>query len=284
MTINFFSDEEFKSWTGVNRGFFNVLSRLIQESNETLEFVNRKVLIFLVKIKTNLTFNAMAALFCLSRQTVSEIFKNVLEKLYFAAKDLLFWFPKSTIMARMPLSFKEKYPNCRVIIDATEVKTEKPKTQQQQVQLYSNYKSAFTVKFLVGIAPSGEFTFVSKAYGGRVTDTHLTVNSGILQLLEPGDVVLADKGFPQIEPDCNNRGAFLVMPPFKRGNRQFSESENKEGYKCSSLRIHVERAIRRLKYFQILTFLSNDLVPHMDKLIVVIAFLCNNMPDLIKSN
>ena len=258
--------------------------KLILSKNETLELVNRNVLIFLVKIKTNLSFNALSALFCLNRHTISLIFQSVLEKLYLAAKDLLYWFSKGTILARMPLSFKETYPNCRVIIDATEVKTEKPKTQQQQVQLYSNYKSAFTVKFLVGIAPSGEFTFVSKAYGGRVTDTHLTVNSGILKLLEPGDVVLADKGFPQIEPDCNNKGAFLVMPPFKRGNRQFSESENKEGYKCSSLRIHVERAIRRLKYFQILTFLTNDLVPHMDKLIVVIAFICNNMPDLIKSS
>ena len=82
----------------------------------------------------------MAALFCVSRPTVSEIFKSVLDKLYFAANDLLFWFSKCTILARMPLSFKENYPNWRVIIDATEVKTEKPKTQQQ-VQLYSNYKS-----------------------------------------------------------------------------------------------------------------------------------------------
>ena len=88
----------------------------------------------------------MAALFCLSRQTVSQIFRNVLAQFYFAVKDLLYWFPKSTIVARMPLPFKEKFPNCRVIIDATEVKTEKPKTLQQQVQLYSNYKSAFTVK------------------------------------------------------------------------------------------------------------------------------------------
>ena len=65
--------------------------------------------------------------------------------------------------------------------------------------MYSNYKSSHTVKFLIGIAPSGEIIFISKAYGGRVTDTYLTVNSGILELLEPGDVVLADKGFQQLE-------------------------------------------------------------------------------------
>ncbi len=223
-------------------------------------------------------------MFGLNRHTVSRIFLEVLDKLYHEVKDLLFWFPKSTTMSRMPASFKEKYPNCRVIIDATEVKCEKPNTLTQQVQLYSNYKSSFTVKLLVGVAPSGEFIFVSKAFGGRVTDTYLTVNSGILQLLEPGDVVLADKGFPQIEADLNNSGAFLVMPPFKRGERQFSDSENREGFKCSSLRIHVERAIRRLKYFNILSFLTTDLIPHIDKINVVIAFLCNNMPELIKNH
>ena len=235
------------------------------------------------KLKTNLAFNALAALFVLNRHTVSDIFKATLNELHNAAKDLLYWFPKPIVQSRMPESFKQQYPNCRVIIDATEVKTEKPKTLRQQTQMYSNYKSSFTVKFLVGIAPSGEFTFISKAYGGRVTDTHLTVNSGILKLLEPGDIVLADKGFPQIEQDCNNSGAFLVMPPFKRGERQFSESENNQGYKCSALRIHVEQAIRRMKYFQILSFLATDLIPQIDKIIVVIAFLCNNMPELIKS-
>ena len=283
MLNNYFSEEVFKSWTGITRGFFNVLAKLIKSQSESSDSINCRLLITLAKLKTNLAFNALAALFVLNRHTVSDIFKATLNELHNAAKDLLYWFPKPIVQSRMPESFKQQYPNCRVIIDATEVKTEKPKTLRQQTQMYSNYKSSFTVKFLVGIAPSGEFTFISKAYGGRVTDTHLTVNSGILKLLEPGDIVLADKGFPQIEQDCNNSGAFLVMPPFKRGERQFSESENNQGYKCSALRIHVEQAIRRMKYFQILSFLATDLIPQIDKIIVVIAFLCNNMPELIKS-
>ncbi len=281
---NLKSDEECKAWTGVTKGFFLVLAKFISSPSESESIIQRNLLICLAKLKTNLSFNALAATFSLNRHTVSRIFVEVLDKLHEQVKDLLFWFPKSTTNARMPAAFKAKYPNCRVIIDATEVKCEKPKTLTQQVQLYSNYKSSFTVKLLVGIAPSGEFVFISKAFGGRVTDTFLTVNSGILQLLEPGDVVLADKGFPQIEADVNNSGAFLVMPPFKRGDRQFSDSENSEGFKCSSLRIHVERAIRRLKYFNILSFLTTDLIPHIDKINVVIAFLCNNMPELIKNH
>ncbi len=281
---NIKTDEECKAWTGVTIGFFLVLAKFISLPSQSESIVNRNLLICLAKLKTNLSFNALGPMFGLNRHKVSQIFVEVLDKLYNEVKDLLYWFPKSTIASRMPTSFKDKYPNCRVIIDATEVKCEKPKTLTQQVQMYSNYKSSFTVKFLVGIAPSGEFIFISKAFGGRVTDTYLTVNSGILKFLEPGDVVLADKGFPQIEADLNNSGAFLVMPPFKRGERQFSDSENTEGFKCSSLRIHVERAIRRLKYFNILSFLTTDLIPHIDKINVVIAFLCNNMPELIRTH
>ena len=150
--------------------------------------------------------------------------------------------------------------------------------------MYSNYKSSFTMKFLIGIAPSGLITFLSKSYGGRVTDCHLTTESGFLNLLEPGDVVLADKGFPTIVESAQERGAFVCMPPFKRGERQFSNFENEEGYKIASVRIHVERAISRMKYFNILKFLDHSLLPKIDKILVCIAFTCNNFPDLIRSD
>ena len=78
------------------------------------------------------------------------------------------------------------------------------------------------------------------------------------------------------------KDAFCIMPPFRRGNFQLSEQQNREGYKCSSLRIHVERQIQRMKYFRILHFLEQSLLPSVDKILVTIGFLCNLMGDLIK--
>ena len=45
------------------------------------------------------------------------------------------------------------------------------------------------------MCPQGVTTFISSTWGGRVSDKFLTVNSGFLNKLLPGDVVLADRGF-----------------------------------------------------------------------------------------
>ena len=51
------------------------------------------------------------------------------------------------------------------------------------------------MKFLIGIAPQGIITFISKGWGGCVSDKFLTENCGILDHLLPGNQVLADCSF-----------------------------------------------------------------------------------------
>ena len=278
------NEEEWSSWTGITKEFFLVhldfFGPSIKESPSLSS--KTKLLIFLVKLKTNLTFSAIASLFRINRNTVSQVFRYVLDITYEKCKNLLIWPSRERIQARMPKSFQDDFPDCRVIIDASEIECEKPASVKSQILMYSNYKSTFTAKFLIGIAPSCEVTFLSKCYGGRTTDGQIVSESGFVKLLEPGDKVLADKGFPRIITDVENQGAFIVMPPFKRGQNQFSTDENVEGYKCARVRIHVERAIGRMKTFQILQFLPYNLLPYIDKILTVIAFIYNNMPDMIK--
>ncbi len=50
----------------------------------------------------------------------------------------------------MPQCFRKDFPDCRVVVDCTEIKCEKPKTQRQRNVLWSNYKSDHTVKFMIG--------------------------------------------------------------------------------------------------------------------------------------
>ena len=52
------------------------------------------------------------------------------------------------------------------------------------------------MNFLIGVTPQRVISFVSKAWGGRTPDKHLTENCGVMKYLLPGDVILlADRGF-----------------------------------------------------------------------------------------
>lgn len=74
---------------------------------------------------------------------------------------------------------------------------------------------------------------------------------------------MADKGFPQISTGLLERNATFVMPPFAY-NPQFTEEEVIEGYQIASIRIHVERAIQRIKIFNILKNINIELLPYID--------------------
>ena len=113
----------------------------------------------------------------------------------------------------------------------------------------------------------------------------MTVRSGLIRLLEKGDRVMADKGFPQIEEDINRSGAFLITPPFKSsaaGAAQFTAAQSETAYEVASVRIEVERAIERIKRFEILKFIHSDMVPYIDEIMTTLCVIANLQGDLTK--
>ena len=84
--------------------------------------------------------------------------------------------------------------------------------------------------------------FISKGWGARVSDVHLTEHSGILDNLLPGDVELADWGFT-IEQSVGIFCAEVKHPPFTRRKKQLSKLEVDTTQQIAQVRIHVERVI-----------------------------------------
>ena len=146
----------------------------------------------------------------------------------------------------------EEFSNVRIVIDCTELFSETPSSIGVHKQFHSNYKHHTTVKFLVGMNTGGAITYISDMFGGRASDKFITNESDdMLRSLNPGEKVMADRGFT-IESDLP-LGVQLIIPSFKHKDKsQFSKVELQQNKKISEARVHIERAIRRIKQFLIL--------------------------------
>ena len=72
------------------------------------------------------------------------------------------------------------------------------------------------MKFVITISPTGAITFISKCWGGQVSDKHITVHSGFLTHLINRDQVLADRGF-DIADELALRGTTFGYSPIYKG-------------------------------------------------------------------
>jgi len=77
-----------------------------------------------------------------------------------------------------------------------------------------------------------------------------------LEILQPGDLVLANKGF--LISDILPPGTSLKIPPFLM-TPKFTPSEVIRTKNIARARIHVERVMVRLKNFKILAHIPNTL-------------------------
>lgn len=137
------------------------------------------------------------------------------------------------------------------------------------------------------------FEFISKGYGGRTNDMFITTNCNFLDIVDPNDLVLADKGF-NMHDVFKIRGADLEIPAFVYNQQQLHPLEVEATRKIANVRIHVERCIGllRRKYLILhriipVTMLSkpisdSDNVPYMDKIVTVCSALCNLCPTIVK--
>ena len=237
-------DEYVKFYTGLpNLACFNFIWNLIQPYTKKIKYWDKKkeakshyqgdvsnrkpgrhrqltvkeeYLIVLCRLRLGLLNRHLGDIFGVSESTIS---KTVTTWVCLLAKifngTLLRWPSREEVKHQFPKSFK-RYPDTRVIIDATEFFIEKPTSPCAQKATWSDYKHHNTVKLLVGIAPNGAFTFISELWSGSTSDRKIVQESGLIDLLQEGDHVMADRGF-NIRDLLTRRGVNLNIPPFSKG-------------------------------------------------------------------
>ena len=241
-------------------------------------------LLMLCRLKSGFSIKHLCFLFGASVGAVDSHFMMWLAFVYFKVASISWWPSKQTIIETMPSSMKEKFPSVRVIIDCSEFPAENPSSLSMQKLFYSSYKSRVTVKVLLGIMPGGGFTFVSSAYPGSTSDREIVIKSGLLNpmLYEEGDSIMADRGFT-IQDLVEPMGVRLIIPSFLSGRQQLSKEETVLTQQIAAERIHVERAIQRLKSYNVLNCIPVALYDSINEIITVCACL-SNMQNPIISN
>ena len=235
----------------------------------------------LVRLRLNLKEHDLARRFDISPSSVSRVFITWINFMYLRLGMLPIWPDRDTIADTMPAAFKERYPKTTAIVDATEVKVNIPSSLLLQSQTYSSYKSANTLKGLIAISPAGHVIFVSSLYTGSIADKELVERSGFLSLLRRGDEVMADRGFT-IDELLAPLGVSLNTPPTLGRRSQMDAVQVVETQQIASLRIHIERAIRRVKEFDILSsIIPATLAGSANQIWTVCALLTNFQSPLI---
>ena len=196
------------------------------------------VLIVLMKLRHGYINKDVALRFNTNVANISNIFRTHLKAVSGILRNFIVWPEREALHRNLPSSFKN-FKNCVYIIDCMEVSIESSFNFNARAQTFSNYKSRDTIKYFVGITPSGAVSFLSAGWGGRASDKKITLNSGFLDKLTFGDCVLADRGF-LIEEELATRGAVLGIPAFTQGKTQMSVKDIDMSRQIAHVQVHVK--------------------------------------------
>lgn len=279
------SDADSLLYTGIPLTEFHTLVACLKPFSHVSSSMSvvDQILMTLMKLKQNFVMADLARRFKISQGQVSKIVKMWVDIMCEHMKDLTLWLPRETIKATLPKAFQKHFENTTCVIDCTETVLQKPKNLDSRSAAFSHYYANNTVKYLVAVSPSGLIMFISDAYGGKCSDRYITLNSGFLDYLQAGDEVMGDRGFT-VRDLMEERKVNLIIPAFTRKKCQLTNEAVTRTRRIAHARIHVERAIRRLKVYKILSQkVPINLVPKIDKILKVCAGLVNLRADLISN-
>ncbi|XP_028132033.2 uncharacterized protein LOC114327558 [Diabrotica virgifera virgifera] len=233
IAYEFLSEEQLKHFTGFSRKLFRFFVEEFGKSYIKVHSalsVENELLITLMKYRLNMYYSTLQNFFSVDIRTVRKIFVKWTRHLFTCFKKINFWDISTTS--------EDQY---KIILDCTEIPIERSTDPIIQQATYSTYCGTNTFKILIACSEKGEIIYVSDVYGGCISDRKITAECGILELIQEGEFVLADRGF-DISDLLEEKGVHLNIPPFKKG-AQLSEEDIIKTRAIANRRIIVENVI-----------------------------------------
>ena len=150
-----YNNKKCKQFTGISLNLFNTILNSLKAKGKFKSSYKMgpedQLCLFYFKVKINATNGICATVFGVEEQLISMIFKHMVDILFEHARQRLWWLSRAEVKRTMPKSFRKHFPDIRVIIDATEIRTQIPKGVRPAVLKYSSYKHYHSIKVLIGI-------------------------------------------------------------------------------------------------------------------------------------
>ncbi|XP_069139342.1 uncharacterized protein [Argopecten irradians] len=237
--------------------------------------IENQLFLTLIKLRRNKTNFELSRLFNISETSVANIWITWVNFMYRQWQEIQWWPERDIVRYFCPTDFRSKFPTTRVIVDGTECPVKKPRPPVAQQSTYSTYKNRNTIKVLVGTTPGGLVSYISPAYGGSVSDRQIVERSNLTRICDPGDSIMADKGF-NVQDLFAVRDVAINIPTFFRKKNRMTGKVVLRDRKISSKRVHVERIIGLAKTFKILAAPMNNTQTKLSSEITFVCFmLCN---------
>ena len=192
-----------------------------------------QLLVTLMKLRCSLDDFEICRKFDISSKVLSNIFITWINFLCIQLEELDFWTDKDLVHFYLPRDFSLKYPSTRSILDGTEIPIRKPKQPVAQQATFSSYKNRNALKVLVGSSPGGLVSYCSDAYGGAASDRQIVERSSLAQMCDPGDSLMADKGF-NVQDLFENVDVKINIPSFFKKNNRISNKQLKSDRQIAS--------------------------------------------------
>jgi len=274
---------------GLLMGLLSTVMPYLPSSFRTLSPF-QMVFLTLMRLRLNLPLQHLAYLFHVDRRGAATVFNTTLRVLHSQLSPLVRWPDRDVLCQTMPPQFVEAFGDrVAVILDRLEIQTERASDLKSFSHIKQN-DNKNTMKYHIGFTPLGFISFISKGWRGGVSDKYVTENSGLLDKLLPGDLLLAD-GSGGVGAGGGMMCAEVTRPAVAYGLFGLEAKYVEDPPQMAHLRSHAESLIGtvRDKYTILCGTIPNkrllacagEELTFLDKIVTVCCVLTNMCPSAV---